>query len=252
MEQQLRSFSDYPETVVSYSYPVVIDAEDLILPDSAANEFFENSITDFPLGRLYLQGNFICAPSVCLRRVDFIDAGGFNPSSKFLQDFDLWLYLAGKGLFTRVEHPVVKYRKHGTNLSGEYHKMRDLNRARYALELDFILDRAIKRLGRTALEKLAVYVGIPSNTIERVERETLETYVLLSSPQPSQVRRGIHKLMDASLDKSNNSDFWSETEIVNRIEELSIRGLGTEVQEEIELLRTLNKFSKRANNGDRN
>lgn len=249
---QLRSFSEYPETVVSYSYPVVIDAKDFVLPNSAANEFFENSDTDFPLGHLYLQGNYICAPSVCLRRGDFVDAGGFNPSSKFLQDFDLWLDLADKGSFTRVENPVVKYRKHASNLSGEYLSVRNHNRARYALELEYILDRTIKRLSRSSLEKLALCIGIPSKTIQRTDREELEILVLLSSPQPSQVRRGIHRLMDVLVENSNNDEFWPAAEITNRIDELSIRGIGTEVQEELELLRAFNKFTMRMKNGDEN
>ena len=65
------------DTTLVHSLPIVIDAVDRRLPADAAGEFIAGATMRDPLPYLFNTGNFVCAPSVGVRRTDYVDAGGF-------------------------------------------------------------------------------------------------------------------------------------------------------------------------------
>lgn len=98
------------------------------------------------LRHFFYNGNFICAPSVTIKRSVFEDLGYFNPSLLQLQDFDLWVRMAIKNhkiLF--LEEKLTYYRSHGENLSGiTYVKDFCKLNSRYYVEYSRILENFLK------------------------------------------------------------------------------------------------------------
>ncbi len=64
------------------------------------------------LGAL-LEGNFIRTPTVLLRRALFLEAGGYDPDLRCVNDWDLWLRIATFHRVLRDPVPSARYRLHG-------------------------------------------------------------------------------------------------------------------------------------------
>jgi tetratricopeptide (TPR) repeat protein len=66
-----------------------------------------------------LERNRIAADTVCVRRTAFEAVGGFCEEPGVREDYDLWLRLAERGRFAYIDEPLVRYRRHETNLSND-------------------------------------------------------------------------------------------------------------------------------------
>jgi len=58
-----------------------------------------------------LEDNFIPMPSVLVRKSSLLNAGGFNPSLKLIEDWDMWLRLSEQFPVAAVDEPVAIHRK---------------------------------------------------------------------------------------------------------------------------------------------
>ncbi|CUH49835.1 glycosyltransferase [Ruegeria atlantica] len=68
--------------------------------------------------KLYLKGNFICAPSIAMHSTTFKEIGEFDRDFFQLQDYDYWMRATCLGkTFHCIDSPVVGYRWHDKNLS---------------------------------------------------------------------------------------------------------------------------------------
>ncbi|WP_170426139.1 glycosyltransferase [Ruegeria arenilitoris] len=68
--------------------------------------------------KLYLMGNFICAPSIAMHLSTFREIGEFDRKFIQLQDYDYWMRAICLGkTFHCIDSPVVGYRWHDKNLS---------------------------------------------------------------------------------------------------------------------------------------
>lgn len=122
-------------------YPHVFDAPAGLSP----LEIFE---------RLYLHGNFICAPAVAIRRSCLDSVGAFDGALWQLQDYDYWLRGAAKGFrFQFLQQPLVRYRTHADNLS-------TANPERLAYESGVVLMRAAGLLDIADLRELLFGRGL--------------------------------------------------------------------------------------------
>jgi glycosyltransferase involved in cell wall biosynthesis len=106
------------EVALVGSLPVVINALGLIMSLSEAPEFQLPTKGSDNLAKLFFEGNYICAPSVGIRRSTWLELGGYRDGLPNLQDYDLWLRAGLLGQIVVEEQPVVRYRKHSRNLSG--------------------------------------------------------------------------------------------------------------------------------------
>lgn len=63
--------------------------------------------------------NHICHSSVMIRKEAFFSAGGYDESFELAQDYDLWLRLAGEGIFrlASISRFLVQLRRSGTTVS---------------------------------------------------------------------------------------------------------------------------------------
>ena len=107
-----------PEIALVGSLPVVINALGLTMSLSEAQEFQLPSKSSDNLAKLFFDGNFICAPSVAMRKSTWLELGGYRDGLPNLQDYDLWLRAGLLGQIVIESDPVVRYRKHSDNLSG--------------------------------------------------------------------------------------------------------------------------------------
>jgi glycosyltransferase involved in cell wall biosynthesis len=115
---QLEHFHDNDQVGIVHSEASIIDGS-----GSQTGQLFSSLFhlkTQVASGNLFgeLCGrNFLCVPSVILRREALEYAGGFDESLRSLEDWVCWTMVSRKYLFEYVEEPLVQYRMHGASLS---------------------------------------------------------------------------------------------------------------------------------------
>lgn len=154
---------DVAETVLIEKYLSRLDElnnsgeDDYILCFSAYIQIDENDeeISDIVRGiqvgpgeilGYQLTRNYISTSGVLIKKDYFLKTGGFNEEIRYSEDWDLWLRLAQYGGFAYVDEPLVKIRRHGSNLSSKIGKMLGAERAvlkQYSI--DFIKNAIFKR-----------------------------------------------------------------------------------------------------------
>lgn len=186
-----RDLFEDPSVSLVCSLPEVIDGRGRGLPSSVAGEFFAGSAAHDPLHRLFFGANYICAPSVAIRRADYLRLGGFRLGLDLLQDYALWLPLAAEGRFVFTERPVVEYRKHPSNLSREYVGLDSLKRRRYSAELEFIRHHFVVNANAGTLRKLATYLKLDIAWFEELTGDEKIAIIQLSGDDKLLARRGL-------------------------------------------------------------
>jgi hypothetical protein len=179
----------------------VIDSLGQELPKEAAPEFFSLVDQTKIFEHLYFVGNFICAPSVAIRKIDYELYGGFNLANSYLQDYELWLNLASVGDFVMNEAPLVEYRKHERNLSRNSLSRSIAYSSRFDAEMDYVLGTIAKNHDRSAFLRLGRHIGISENLLGSTESTLLLSLVQLSHSDITQVRRGLALLMELIASK---------------------------------------------------
>jgi glycosyltransferase involved in cell wall biosynthesis len=107
--------------------PTIIDAEGNLRLDSDQVRVFDslpkgNAAADH-IRTLFYHGNYLCAPSACLRRSTVERVGLFHEGLVQLQDMEYWIRMFGLGMTCAVqENKFVRYRRHGENLSSTARK----------------------------------------------------------------------------------------------------------------------------------
>lgn len=68
--------------------------------------------------KLFYHGNYLCAPTACMKRSTIERVGLFHEGLIQLQDMEYWIRMFGEALTCVVqENKLVRYRRHGKNLS---------------------------------------------------------------------------------------------------------------------------------------
>jgi glycosyltransferase involved in cell wall biosynthesis len=167
-----------PANILCHSLPLVINKFSHRLPNESAPEFFRSPEYESPLSELFFNGNFICAPSVSMRKRDFLKLGGFPKNIDALQDFALWLKCAAVGDLNLLDFPIVQYRKHGNNLSRrDFSERSTMNRS--SRELLFILEEFLSNTSPIALHEL-LRVAMQQNHTKISDIELMKIFIKLS------------------------------------------------------------------------
>ena len=98
------------------------------------------------LGYEFVRNYIISTSGVFVKKDFFIKSGGFNEKIRYSEDWDLWLRLACLGGFAYVDKPLIRIRRHDTNLSSNVVKMLDAEKTilkQYSF--DYIKDAVYKR-----------------------------------------------------------------------------------------------------------
>jgi len=185
-----------PANVLAFSRPIVINSSGLRLADDFAADFFSAGKSPDVLARLLYEGNFICAPSVALRRGDYIAVGGFHPALDLLQDYDMWLRLASKGALAQTDAPLLEYRKHAANLSRDYVGLDSPRHRRLRAEQDYVRNSFFESATDALLDRIALGLGLGGNGFSALARDEKLATLLVAHPDKAAKRRGVFHLLD--------------------------------------------------------
>lgn len=163
-----------PQAVVCYGRARLIDAQDQVHP---GEQIFADIRERQPLARLLEEGNGLCFVGAVFRRQVALDAGGFDPQLKVLQDYDLWLRLARIGPAAHVLEPTVDFRWDGGNASGPAATLQK------RLDLIRVLERALERFPELAAD---------ARLRAAVEARLLASHVRAARRIPERARRREH------------------------------------------------------------
>jgi glycosyltransferase involved in cell wall biosynthesis len=161
-----------PSTSLTYSLPVVINSHSAVMSDEIGAEFFRKREYQSDLSELFFHGNFLCAPSVSMRRGEYLKYGGFPVNVDALQDYFLWLKCAENGNMLRLGERIVKYRKHGKNLSRHDPTLVKSIR-RELVERIFVINKFLESISESGLNELLLQSGIDGASLPPQIRSTL-------------------------------------------------------------------------------
>lgn len=124
LEKQVAFLEEHPAYSACFSWVDVIDDDGNIANQKYRNIYegfrADNESVNRWLEKLFLQGNSLCAPSVCIRKALLDKTGGYRYALLQLQDYDLWLRLFLFGPVFIMKENLICYRrfsKQNKNLS---------------------------------------------------------------------------------------------------------------------------------------
>ena len=203
-----------PSTSLTYSLPVVVNSHSAVMSDELGAEFFRKREYQSDLSELFFNGNFLCAPSVSMRRDEFLKHGGFPVNVDAIQDYFLWLKCAESGNMLRLGERIVKYRKHVKNLSRhDPTLLKSIRRER--VERIFVINKFLESVSESGLNELLLQSGIDGASLPPHMRTTL-----LKSRHPhAGVRlQAIQELLEMfNKQESYDSDHIAVSSLINQI-----------------------------------
>lgn len=156
---QEKILNEHQNVLLSFSKPIIIDESGKLLPNSFAENSFNNplGITNYTKD-LFSKGNSICAPSAAFRKKELLKVGGFMSNFDHMQDYLAWLFLSMEGDFHFSELPVVKFRVHGNNMSRNIEDPLDpivkSRKIEFAVAINLFIDSLSLEQTRLLFEKL--------------------------------------------------------------------------------------------------
>lgn len=115
---QLEHFRRDEAVGVVHSDAAIIDSSGLLTGQRFSQLFHRNhQPTSGNLFSELCRRNFLCVPSVVVRREALMYAGGFDEKLRSLEDWVCWTIVSRKYHFDYVVDPLVKYRMHDASLS---------------------------------------------------------------------------------------------------------------------------------------
>lgn len=137
LKTQMDCFKHQPELGVVYSDSAIIDGDGKLTGQRFSSLFHrKGQITSGNLFEELCERNFLCVPTVILRREAMSYAGGFEENLRSLEDWVCWIKISRKHSFHYVDDTLVYYRIHGAGLSSNSKGMAS-NRVK---ALQFLLD----------------------------------------------------------------------------------------------------------------
>lgn len=166
LERLAQALAEHPEAVAAHGLAQFIDGDGQLIRVAESETWTreryalgDRGIAKWPsqapttLAVLIILNRIDTPGCVLIRRGAFEAVGGFDtdPQSMGSDDWDLWLRLACKGDLWLVDHVVLGYRLHGSNMSGNV-KMMDRSRwhvHRKLIRLESLTDeqRTLARAG---------------------------------------------------------------------------------------------------------
>lgn len=114
LEKYVKFLEVNDEYLCCFSIPRIIDENDRKIEDNIMESIFfhENRTKEQWFKRLYMEGNCLCAPSVCMRYSVYEQLGGMRYQYRQLQDYEYWLRLVQMGNIYVYPERLMCYRKH--------------------------------------------------------------------------------------------------------------------------------------------
>jgi len=117
---QLEWFQRNPETGLGHADSLIMDADGNLTGQRFSELIHrKGQITSGNLFEDLCQRNFLCVPTVILRREAIERAGGFESTLRSLEDWVCWTKVSMNYPFYFIEEPLAQYRVHQGNLSSD-------------------------------------------------------------------------------------------------------------------------------------
>lgn len=117
IERQFQAIEANPQAILVYGGARVRE------PDGSESE--GRAIPDSELRTALRNGTAIATSAAIVRRDVFLEAGGFDESLSFGEDWDLWLRLKEHGAFLGVAEPLMLSHRSRDSLSNQVERMLD-------------------------------------------------------------------------------------------------------------------------------
>lgn len=171
LEKQIAFLEEHPSYSSCFTRMDVIDEDQMVCKGSFLYQVI--SETDRPakawIRKLFLEGNYFCAPSACIRKEMLDRAGYYRLALLQLQDYDLWLRLFLQGEVYIYPEKLTCYRQFTdkSNLSA----MSDEVRLRGVHEKQYICNRYIREMSKERF--IDIFSGDMLDTDAHGEKEIL-------------------------------------------------------------------------------
>jgi len=145
IKKSIEFLENNPEFDMVYTFVKIIDEKSKIISSDLSNLFNKKIASNNILKHFFYSGNFICAPSVLIKRSVFENIL-FNPCLIQGQDFDFWIRMLLNDMnIGCLEEELTFYRIHGNNLSlpSDLSKKNEMNSS-WAFEWSKILENYSK------------------------------------------------------------------------------------------------------------
>lgn len=134
LNTQVECFRKMPELGLVHSDGAIMDSQGNLTGQRFSALFHRRGQrTSGMLFEELCQRNFLCVPTIVLRREAILYAGGFDERLRSLEDWVCWTLTSRKYPFYYIDDVLVQYRIHGASLCGSIEGMAN-NRVK-ALEL---------------------------------------------------------------------------------------------------------------------
>jgi glycosyltransferase involved in cell wall biosynthesis len=137
LKTQMECFLARPELGVVHCDSAIIDGEGKLTGERFSSLMnHQGQPMSGNLFEVLCERNFMCVPTVILRREAIEYAGGFEESLRSLEDWVCWAKVSRKYPFHYIEDALVQYRIHGSGLSNNLKGMASnrVKAVRYLLE----------------------------------------------------------------------------------------------------------------------
>lgn len=145
LEDQLKCFFNKNISAV-FCKPELIDEHGYNLKSHELNNLFisDNKSSHRWLEHLFYNGNFLCHPSVMIKKECYLDLGGYHEQLLQLPDYDFWIRLLSKFEIYILDKPLIKFRVHSdlSNTSANIESVR----LRSIFELELVTERFLSIL----------------------------------------------------------------------------------------------------------
>jgi glycosyltransferase involved in cell wall biosynthesis len=202
LEVQINEASKYSELVIIFSHINFI------------NEKNENIKSPFPVGifnaqnlnrnqlihHLFFNGNFLAAPTAFIPKEVFKTEQKLDPALFQLQDFELWCRLSKKFDFKIIQQPLLSYRVHSSNLSGNNvgKKFAMVN------EYSLVARNFFENLSDENFKGVFATEIVKSNFLNPTQRKIEEGLLFLASSNKVLKLEGFHKLYEILKNKESS------------------------------------------------
>lgn len=140
LEKYVAFLEAHEEYGCLFCQPQIIDENNLPVEDSALNNVFcfENNTKEEWFKRLFLKGNCICAPAMCIRGELFRKLGVFRYQYRQAQDYEYWLRLFQVSNIYIYPEKLCMYRVHREGENGNISTPTWENLSRSRIEAKYI------------------------------------------------------------------------------------------------------------------
>lgn len=114
LEKYVAFLENNSEYGCCFCQPEIVDENDIVLENTQYHTLFktENKTREEWFKQLYMKGNCICAPSMCIRKSIYEKVGIFRFQYRQSQDYEYWLRMLQVTNLYIYPEKLIKYRVH--------------------------------------------------------------------------------------------------------------------------------------------